>query len=391
MQYKSLSNEQHDLFAQHDAEAFSESFEELRQWLEDDKEVQLRGLFDGDELVAQLCFYHFDILDGRGSLPCAGIGAVSCRPSHRRRGYVALLMRHLCDELLQNGIALSALHPFKMSFYRQFGWATFVERRIVQADMQAFAAFRKTTGRFEQVGPAQSDVLHEIYLQGLRGRFGPIVRSPHRWQAQILNKRYAYVWRDEAGQARAYCIYKMEKREGKQTMSCREAVALDPQARAQLFGFMGNLDSAAEQVVFQAPAEAPLSAILGDSVKFQVQADYMLRLLDCKAALESYHYPGSCTGRISIAVSDTWLPQNQGVYALELNQGRASVTHLPMDSEASAADIECDVTVLAQIYSRLVRPRMAATFGLINVRNRTSLKLLDAMFEGLAPFISDHF
>ena len=117
----------------------------------------------------------------------------------------------------------------------------------------------------------------------------------------------------------------------------------------------------------------------------------MLRLLDCKAALESYHYPGSCTGRISIAVSDTWLPQNQGVYALELNQGRASVTHLPMDSKASAADIECDVTVLAQIYSRLVRPRMAATFGLINVRNRTSLKLLDAMFEGLAPFISDHF
>lgn len=393
MQYIPFSQSQHDLFARYDAEAFGESFEELRQWLADDKEVQLRGLFDGDEPVAQLCFYRFDMSDGRGSLPCAAIGAVSCRPAQRRRGYIAQLMRKLCDELRQEGIPLSALNPFKMSFYRQFGWATFVEHRAVKAGMEAFEAFRKPiAGRFEPANKEQIDVLQEIYLNALRGRFGPIVRSQHRWEGNILHghraARYAYIWRDDADQARAYCIYSIEKRDNKQTMVCREAVALDPQARAQLFSFMASQDSLVEQVQFQAPAEAPLSAILGNTLEFLVKPSTMLRLVDCKAALEGYHYPKSCTGRVTLAVSDSWLPDNQGVYALELQDGKASVELLPADTQA---DLSCDIAVLAQLYSRLLRPRIAASFGLFELHNRSALTLLDAMFEGLAPFISDYF
>ena len=393
MQYIPFSQPQHDLFARYDAEAFGESFEELRKWLADDKEVQLRGLFDGDEPVAQLCFYRFDMSDGRGSLPCAAIGAVSCRPAQRRRGYVAELIRKLCDELRQEGIPLSALNPFKMSFYRQFGWATFVEHRAVKAGMEAFEAFRKPiTGRFEPAGKEQIDVLQEIYLNALRGRFGPIVRSQHRWESNTLHSnqatRYAYIWRDDSGQARAYCIYSIEKRDNKQTMVCREAVALDPQARAQLFSFMASQDSLVERVQFQAPAEAPLSAILGGSLEFLVRPHTMLRLVDCQAALAGYHYPRSCTGRVTLAITDRWLIDNSGVYALELHEGHATVTRLPADTQA---DLSCDIAVLAQLYSRLLRPRIAASFGLIDVHNRSALTLLDAMFEGLAPFISDYF
>lgn len=393
MHYSTFSPDQYDLFARYDSEAFGESFEELRKWLEDDKEVYLRGLFDGNEPVAQLCFYRFEMSDGRGSLPCAAIGAVSCRPAKRRRGYVAQLMRHLCDELRESGIPLSALNPFKMSFYRQFGWATFVEQRGVRAGLEAFEAFRKPiAGRFEPAGKEQIDVLHDIYLKALRGRFGPIVRTPHRWEGNTLHSsratRYAYIWHDDAEQARAYCIYSIEKRDNKQTMVCREAVALDPQARAQLFSFMASQDSQVEQVEFQAPAEAPLSAILGGSLEFLVRPSTMLRLVDCKAALEDYHYPSSCTGRITLAITDSWIGTNQGSYALELQDGKASVERLPADTQA---DVSCDIAVLAQLYSRLVRPRMAATFGLIEVHNQSALKLLDAMFDGLAPFISDYF
>src|SRR6266511_3879857 len=118
----------------------------------------------------------------------------------------------------------------------------------------------------------------------------------------------------------------------------------------------------------------------------EVRPHFMLRLVDVAAALEAYRPPADCAGRLTIAVADDWLAHNQGVFELEIAGGAARCRALPGGADA---DLACDVRALAQLYSRYVRPRTAAAFGMLSVRSRPALALADRFFAGLAPFCSD--
>jgi hypothetical protein len=55
------------------------------------------------------------------------------------------------------------------------------------------------------------------------------------------------------------------------------------------------------------------------------------------------------------------------------------------------AGLRLDVRALTQIYSRLLRPRTAAAFGLLAAPDRAALELAERAFAGLAPFSTDMF
>jgi predicted acetyltransferase len=52
----------------------------------------------------------------------AGIASVSSHPSARRRGLVRALLDRLLRQMLDEGCAVSALYPFRPSFYARFGY-----------------------------------------------------------------------------------------------------------------------------------------------------------------------------------------------------------------------------------------------------------------------------
>src|SRR5690606_25339232 len=126
---------------------------------------------------------------------------------------------------------------------------------------------------------------------------------------------------------------------------------------------------------------------LPDPLECRMEPGYMLRLLDVPAALEALSYPRDAQGRLTIAVADDWTEHNQGVFELEVAEGRAACRR----ADGAEADLACDVRQLAQIYSRHLRPRTAAAFGLLTVSSRPALALLDRLFSGPAPFTSDWF
>jgi predicted acetyltransferase len=375
------------------SQAFSETPQEVRDWLARDLGGELRGLYAGGHLVAQLVLLPLEVMTGLHTLPFGGVGAVASPPEARRRGYVARLLRELCDELLARGVWLSILDPFKAAFYRQFGWATFEEWKIYSGAPALLAPFRKQRqGAFEPVGVGQIAELDAIFRGALRGRFGPLVRTEPWWRHEVLRVEMAgvsnYIWRDETGRGRAYICCRWEQRPEGVRLNVREAVALDPLARAQLFAFMADQDNQCEEVRFRAPSDAPVNALMPEMLHCEVKQHFMLRLLDVAGALGAQRFPADCGGRLTIAVADDWLEHNRGVFELEVADGAARCTRLPDGAEA---DLACDVRVLSQVYTRYLRPRSAAAFGLIEVRDRAALALADRLFAGLAPYGSDHF
>lgn len=352
-----------------------------------------RGLFDGGDLLAQLELIPLRVRTGMGEIAVGGVGSVASAPASRRRGHVEALMGHLAEELRADGVPLCALYPFKRSFYGRYGWATFYERRLYSGPPSLFAHFRPGPGAFVPAGPTQVAELDRIYMGALRGRFGPLVRDPAWWRDRVLRgwdgrPHHAYIWRDEAGQGRSYLIFRLQGDGHGATLLCHEMVALDPLARAQLFAFVAGHQDQVEAVRFQAPADAPVNLLFPDPLECAAEPRFMLRLLDVPAALEGYSFPKDVAGRLTLAVADDWIAANTGVYAIELEGGRCRVARLTDDAPAG---LRCDVRALAQLYSRHLRPRTAAAFGLIEAPDRAALELADAAFAGLAPFSADFF
>jgi predicted acetyltransferase len=391
--YRPIPPDDYEQFVQNETEAFGGTAQRSREWMASDRGGDLRGLYLDGRLVAQLLLLPLEVQSGAGPLAFGGIGHVVSPPEARRRGYVDRLLRELAAELRERNIHLSILSPFKATFYSQFGWATFEEQRIYSGPPAAFAPFRKQRlGGFERVGDAQIADLDAIYREALRKRFGPLVRDARWWRRELLRTEkedtYSFIWRDETGRGRSYVIYQWKARPAGNAMVCREAAALDPIARAQLFGFMADHDNQCAEVVFRGPADAPVQAVVTEHLGCEVRPHFQLRLLDVAAALESYRFPADVSGRLTLAVADDWLAYNQGVYELEIAAGTARCRRLTDDT---AADLACDVRVLAQLYSRYLRPRAAAVFGLLEARERPAVALLERLFAGPAPFCPDHF
>lgn len=360
------------------------------------KIARFRGLFDGDELLAQLELLPLRVRTGLGEIAAGGVASVASAPQTRRRGHVAALMGHAADELRAAGIPLCILYPFKRSFYGRYGWATFFERRLYSGSPALFAPFKLGGGAFGAAGTAQIDELDRIYQGALRGRFGTLVRDRDWWEREVLHdwdRRpwHAYIWRDERGVGRAYLIFRFDSdpaHPGERRLEAREMVALDPVARAQLFAFVAGHQDQVASVRLRAPADAPVNLLFPDPLECEVQPHFMLRLLDLPAAIEGYTFPRDVSGRLTVAVTDDWIAANDGAFALEFADGSCRVTRLP---DGAGAGLRCDVRTLTQIYSRYLRPRTAAAFGLLAAPDRAALALADAAFAGLAPFSADFF
>jgi predicted acetyltransferase len=394
--YKPLADTDRERSIHIGAQAFVENPSDTREWLERQQVGELRGLYVDERLASQYMLIPMEVMTGTKKVAFGGIAGVATPPEERRQGYVGMMLREACTEMLERGMALSMLYPFKRSFYAQFGWATCLERKKYTGSPEQFAGFRrKLHGRFEPVGTEAVPELNAIYEQALRGRFGPIVRTPYWWEQQVLtegkNPAYTFIWRDEAGKGRAYISYRFQKSaDGVTTMRCRDTVALDPEARSQLFGFIANHADQCRSVFFHAPADAPVNLLLADPLTVEIEPWLMcmLRLLNVEQALNDYQFPKECSGQLRIAVQDDWIQTNNGVYELVIDSGTPECRRLPAET---AADMTCDVRVLAQFYARYLRPRTAAAFGMIDVHNRDALLLAEQLFSGLAPFQTDYF
>jgi predicted acetyltransferase len=390
MQYRSL--EESDIDRWLELESYGFFTNPQRSQITPKHLTQLRGLFVDGQQVTQLELLPLELETGRGRIAAGGVGSVSSAPEARQRGYVAAMLRHSCDELRERGVALSVLYPFKRSFYDRYGWATFMERRFYSGPPDRFASFRPTAGGFRKAGPEQIVDFDTVYRGALRGRFGPTVRDTAWWLRALKNwdgKPYhAYIWYDEGNNPRSYMIYQIKDTPTGRRLESHDIMALDPTARSQLFAFFAGHQDQVAQVRFTAPADAPVNLLMPDPLECVVESYFMLRLVNVAAALEGYAFPPDVRGRLRIGVGDDWIVEHNAVFELELADGRAAVRTLPADS---TADISCDVRVLSQIYSRYLRPRTAAAFGVLAAANREGLTLAERAFAGLAPYSTDFF
>ncbi|SCG60213.1 GNAT family N-acetyltransferase [Micromonospora humi] len=270
-------------------------------------------------------------------LPMAGVAGVATHPLARRRGHVRTLMHQLLDGMRDEGHQLSALYPFRASFYERFGYVGLPRRRtavfapadlapLLRAELPdelvwerigaGYPRWRAYTDRClrERHGFA---VFPDFRAVGLRER-------DDRWLVSVVR----------GGETVGAVTYRIDDHAG--TLIADDLLFDDPYARASLLQFFArHVDQVTKISVELLPDELPELWLTDVEVHTEARVHRpdssapMARLLSLEALADQ---PVG-VGRVLVElVGDRWLA---GRHLLDGTTGKLAV--LPADNAAEGS------------------------------------------------------
>jgi predicted N-acetyltransferase YhbS len=256
----------------------------------------------------------------------AGIASVATHPSARRRGFVRDLMNRLLPLMREQGCTVSALYPFRASFYARFGFvgiprvrkATFAPAglgHLVRAELP---------GSVERLSMADAfDEYDALTRRLLRERHGFAVWDEVRTAEFRDDKVWVALARAE-GEVVGAVRYRVDKFGG--DLLAQDMLTTGPLGRALLLQYFArHVDQVAQIVLTIGVDEVPelwgtdMAVVTRGTVGFPREGGPMVRILDMDAL------NGTPVGNADVTVEVTGDDLIGGVYRLTGDGGTLSV------------------------------------------------------------------
>ena len=404
---RAIAADEFEAFSEVPGEAFLESWPSWalaieRQIIEFDRTI---AAFDGEQMVGTATNFSFQLSLPGGMASAAGISAVSVLPSHRRRGILTSMMRHLLADATGHGEALAILFASESGIYGRhgFGLASWHQRLEIRHGEGKLAAGRMAAQpsrpRLRPADPAIARAeLAKVYDSALSGRPGMLARDDRWWTYFLTDPEYARAGMsqlrclladDESG-PRGYALYRTKPNWGADglaagTLRVKELIATDPAAVASLWADLLSRDLIGEVIAPLRPVDDPLLAILADPRRARpwLSDGLWVRLIDLPTALRQRRY--SAQVDVVVEVTDPAMPGNEGRWRLQADG--------PGDSQPSCgrttapADLRLPVQALGAGYLGGARLGQLAAAGHIHELTPGALaRLSTAMSWDPAPW-----
>ena len=328
---------------------------------------------------------------GGKSVPMAGIRMVAVAPEHRGGGIGARLMRATLEELHRDGVPLSTLYPATQPLYRRQGYEQAGTRLCYRIPTRAIDLGDRTL-TLRKITESDMPQVREIYARRAQRTAGNLDRSEWLW-ARIfdppawVSPMYGYlVERD--GELEGYIVYSQKLLAATahdNEVTVVDFVALTGDAGRRLLTFLADHRSVAEHFTFYgAPADPLLYLPSEQTFKVTDRLDWMLRLVDVRAALMARGYPAGLTAELHLDVRDDVLPANNGRFVLHVADSGGET------AQGGRGELGIDVRGLAALYSGHLSPGELQATGYVEGRARV-LACAESIFAGPAPWMSDVF
>jgi predicted acetyltransferase len=351
---------------------------------------RMHAAFDDDEIVGgtSAASFTMTVPGGRG-VRAAGVTGVGVLPSHRRRGINTALMRHQLDDVRARGEALAVLYASEGGIYGRYGYglATFLSELNVETAHARFVRGYRPGGRVRLFGHDDALAnLKPIYDTAAAVRPGMIAMDDawRRWRWTELkrdedNPHFFAVHASDAGEPDAYAVYQV-KHEWPDSLprlvlSVSELIALTPQAYADMWRFVFDIDLVDRVKAWNRPVDEPLLHLMAEprQLRATIADAVWARLVDVDAALGARGY--AADGELVIDVRDPFCPWNEGRHVLTVRDGQG--TCAPTDA---APDLACTVNDLGAIYLGGTTLRRLHRAGQIEEITAGALERADAVF-----------
>jgi predicted acetyltransferase len=260
--------------------------------------------------------------------PMAGIAGVATLPLARRRGYARALVTQLLGQMREAGHVVSALYPFRPSFYERFGYIGLPKTRTVRfppgclADLLHAELPGEVTCEPASAGyPAYRDFTHKLLAE----RHGFSVLPEYRTvELCDADDRWLVIARAN-GDVVAAATYRITGHAG--VLAADDMLTANPLGRALLLQFFARHVDQVREVEVQVPAgEIPelwatdLAAVTQATTSFPDSPAPMARVLSLTALA------GLPTGPERVTVEITADPYIAGRYVLDGRSGSLEIT-----------------------------------------------------------------
>ena len=346
---------------------------------------RLRVALEGGTVLGGLAAYDLRQFFGGTSIPVAGIAAVGVAPEARGRGIAkATLLQALAE--LRPTTPLAGLYASTTTLYRSCGFEQAGTAMFFSAPLASFPRGDRALACTQLPDKAHAP-LHAPYDARARAWTGHLDRTTAIWERLVEphdDTAYAYLV-GEPGAPEGYIVFLQKPKESLHFRIVVRDVAMSTRGAAQrILGFLHDLRSLADDIVWRGCAADPLLSLLPEQTQTVTRHErWMLRILDVSAALAARGYP-PMSAEVHLAVHDAHFQENRGRRVLVVDQGRASTR------EGGRGDVTLDVRGLAALYSGFATPYTLRAAGLLDGPDE-ALHTLAMLFAGPEPWCADHF
>ncbi len=292
---------------------------------------RMHAALDGGDIVGGAGAISFELSVPGGSLACAGVTAVGVYPTHRRRGVLRALMDAQLRDVRERGEPLAALWASEESIYGRFGYglACWCGEVRIPKEWNLFAQPFERRGSVRFVTAEEAARLFPPVWEALRRqRAGVHARDETWWALRQLRmpeeersapRRFAAL--DLDGEVQAYAIYRIhagfEAGSSASRLQVVEAVGASPQATAEIWRFLLDVDWIATVEASLLPPDHPLFLLLATPrrARYRMGDGLWVRLVDVGAALSGRAYGSE--EPLVLEVRDAVCPWNEGRWKLE--------------------------------------------------------------------------
>ena len=264
-----------------------------------------------------------------GVYPMAGIAGVATQPLARRRGHVRALLMELLGRMRDTGCALSALYPFRPSFYERFGYVGLPKARTVtfapadlaglmRKELPGEVSWERSGSGYHRYRDFTSRLLTECHGFALLPEYRTV-------QLRDADDRWlAAAWAD--GEMLAAATYRISQHGG--DLIADDLLVRSPLGRALLLQFFARRVDQVSRVVAAVPAwEIPelwatdLAAVTQAAISFPVAPAPMARVLSLEALAGA---PGGRGTRLRLGTMGSRGARSRQVPDRRIRPGRSS-------------------------------------------------------------------
>jgi predicted acetyltransferase len=337
-----------------------------------------------------------------GPVTCQGVAHVGTIKTHRRKaasgkGVATIVMNETLRAARERGFVVSALMPFRGSFYERFGYG-FVERR--KEWTLPMAVLPK--GEFGDVRFYQPDDLDELvrFKQRVTERgHGDIERSRGLWEKylQAAEDGHVIVECGAGGPMRSFmAIEHKHDPAGPDMVLAWETIYEDVGALRRQLHFLASLRDQYSAAKLTLPADLRLNLLLTETqMTHRGNRNHptpearpfnrmQVRVLDHARLLDAMKLPGDVEGRVVVMIREVEATGTKLV--IDIADGRA--TAKPTDA---SPQVELPDRVWAPVVFGELRASEAHRLGLVTTTDERALRVLDAFADGPAPYCHEYF
>lgn len=306
------------------------------------KKHKILGIFEAEQLAAKLHLIPFEVHIGEQKWKMGGIAGVATYPEFRRKGYVKDLMQQALKEMKEEGYSISMLHPFKISFYRKYGWELLTNRIKCTLSKSDLVMQEVVSGTIKRTN---NDVnfydLNEIYTH-YASRFAGMLVRENTWWETITKDELISIYYDADQRPKGFLVYSIKDSK----MKVEEFVALTAEARKGLWNFICQHDSMVNEVEIILSEKEPLLYTLKEpNVKTELMPYFMVRIVDVEKFLSDYDFQW-IGEEFVLQITDEYADWNEKTFTLKNGEVYVHTEHDSVEGEVIQISINSLSTIL---------------------------------------------